>query len=202
MTRRCCRVSILSVHRHPLGQLLDPADSGRGHEAWKFVEQIERGTSRERVLSSATDQNALLMRQLVKLFCLWPSPEVDQGDVGVLALAVEHDLVAVRSNVERSHRRDVVRLGQLATLHRGEIEHPRASPSTHRGASALLGIAPKLLQAAVATATEPVPLVPERVVQVVVLVIVLGRPEHGGLGDLGDDRQGEAVRLVDAPLRL
>src|SRR5205085_810689 len=57
----------------------------------------------------------------------------------------------------------------------------------------LVGLAPELLDACVAATAEAVVLVADRILLVVVLVVVLGRPERAGRDDLRDDRLAELL---------
>src|SRR5256885_10724652 len=57
------------------------------------------------------------------------------------------------------------------------------------------------LQPRVAAAALAVPAVAHRVLLPVLLVVLLRRPERGGLGDLRDDRRLERLGLLDLRLR-
>jgi hypothetical protein len=56
--------------------------------------------------------------------------EINQDDVGIVPQAIEHDLFAVRRDVEGSHRGANVETGQGARFFRGEIERPEILPRT------------------------------------------------------------------------
>ena len=79
-------------------------------------------------------------------------------------------------------------------IRRGRRLSPRRHSKPRRcGASpgdlarSIRRLAPQLGQARIAAAAGAVVLVAQRIFQVVVLVVVLGRPEGGGAGDFGDD---------------
>src|SRR5262249_15840406 len=62
-------------------------------------------------------------------------------------------------------------------------------------------LSPELLPARIAAAAASVRLVPERILLVIALVVLFGRPELAGADDLGDDRLVEALRILDLLLR-
>jgi len=60
--------------------------------------------------------------------------QINQNDIRVLPQAVEHDLLTVRRDVESSHRGGIVKMGERASLLRGQVEQPkilRRAPSLH-----------------------------------------------------------------------
>src|SRR5690606_9091578 len=66
-------------------------------------------------------------------------------------------------------------------------------PGLQRAPSRLFRRAPDFFQARVAAAAEAVELVADRILLVVVLVVILGRVEHGRRDDLGRNRPVEAA---------
>src|SRR5262249_58876011 len=50
--------------------------------------------------------------------------QIDKNNVGILPQAVEHDLLAIGSDIERSHRRVLSQMGKLARRFRRHIENP------------------------------------------------------------------------------
>jgi hypothetical protein len=54
--------------------------------------------------------------------------QVDEHDVGVVTLPIEHDVLSVRRHVEGAQRCRVVELRELARLFRREVEQPEIRP--------------------------------------------------------------------------
>src|SRR5215475_3681480 len=50
--------------------------------------------------------------------------QVDKNDVGILPQAVEYDLLAIGSNIERPHRRVLSEMCKLARPFRRDVENP------------------------------------------------------------------------------
>src|SRR5262245_21395943 len=50
--------------------------------------------------------------------------QIDKNNVGILAQAVEHDLLAIGSDIERSHRRVLSEMCKLARRFRRDVENP------------------------------------------------------------------------------
>src|SRR5687767_7566542 len=82
--------------------------------------------------------------------------------------------------------------------HRARAPPPICSESSRPASSALLpgAIAPELLQAHVAPATGPIPVVAHRILLVVVLVIILGGIERCRHLDRRHDRLLEGLGLL------
>src|SRR5262249_13144783 len=50
--------------------------------------------------------------------------QIDKNNVGILPKAVEHDLLAIGSDIERSHRRVLSEMRKLARRFRRDVENP------------------------------------------------------------------------------
>src|SRR5215813_608204 len=57
--------------------------------------------------------------------------QIDKNDVGILPQAVEDDLLAIGSDIERSHRRVLSEMGKLAHPFRRDVENPEVLTWSH-----------------------------------------------------------------------